>query len=115
MEVLDATVQSLSESTLALSTIVILACEERDPHAQETFEILYERYAEYFRDFIKTSHTLAPGEIAGCSSNENYAARQTYKYALKNGIDPWNVMLTICDADSLFDEVYLEHVEAEYW
>jgi len=115
LEVLDATVSSLAESTLAHSAVVVLACEDRDPHADEVFHILEDRYGHYFRDFIKTSHKLVPGEIAGCSSNENYAARQVYKYAQREGLDPFKVMLTICDADSLFDPVYLEHVEAEFW
>mmetsp|Transcript_8391 Transcript_8391/g.13273 ORF Transcript_8391/g.13273 Transcript_8391/m.13273 type:complete len:203 (-) Transcript_8391:1058-1666(-) len=115
IEVLEATVSSLAESTLAHATIVILACEDRDPNARDVFGILEGRYGNYFRDFIMTSHVLMPGEIAGCSSNENYAARSMYKYALKTGLDPFRVMLTICDADSLFDKCYLEHVEAEFW
>jgi hypothetical protein len=115
LEVLDATVSSLAESTLAHSTVLVLACEERDPNANHVFEALKERYGDYFRDFIKSTHKLVPGEIAGCSSNENHAARHVYDYATKEGIDPFRVMLTICDADSLFDKCYLEHVEAEFW
>lgn len=115
LEVLNATVSSLAESTLAHSTIVVLACEDRDPDANKMFEVLEERYSHYFRDFIKSSHKLAPGEIAGCSSNENHAARHVYEYAIGEGLDPSRVMLTICDADSLFDKCYLEHVEAEFW
>jgi hypothetical protein len=112
---LDATIDSLKESTLHSSTVVVLACEERDPRAREVYETLFAKYQQYFQDFIMTSHKLAPGEIAGCSSNENYAARQVWEYAKERGFDPFKVMLTICDADSLFDKVYLEHVEAEYW
>jgi hypothetical protein len=115
LEVLDATVGSLAESTMAPSTIVVLACEERDPNAKQVFEILEEKYGDYFRDFIMSSHKLAPGEIAGCSSNENHAARHVYDYAMEQGLDPYRIMLTICDADSLFDKCYLEHVEAEFW
>jgi hypothetical protein len=115
LEVLDATVGSLAESTLSHSTIVVLACEARDPNAKKVYEVLEEKYGGYFRDFIMSSHELAPGEIAGCSSNENHAARHVYDYALKEDLDPYRVMLTICDADSLFDKCYLEHVEAEFW
>jgi hypothetical protein len=115
VEVLQATIESLAESTLAHSTVVVLACEERDPNADHVFDILEEKFSHCFRDMIKTSHPLAPGEIAGCSANENYAARQVAKYAQDEGLDPYRVMLTICDADSLFDPVYLEHVEAEFW
>lgn len=115
LEVLEATVGSLAECTLAHSTIVILACEARDPDAKRVYEILEKKYGDYFRDFLMSSHELAPGEIAGCSSNENNAARHVYDYAVKEDIDPYRVMLTICDADSLFDKCYLEHVEAEFW
>ena len=115
LEVLDATVASLAESTLAHATILVLACEDRDPHANEIFEVLEERYSDFFRDFIKSSHKLVPGEIPGCSSNENHAARFVHEYATEEGLDPYRVMLTICDADSLFDKCYLEHVEAEFW
>ncbi|KAG7351129.1 hypothetical protein IV203_010489 [Nitzschia inconspicua] len=115
LEVLEATVDSLKDSTLHNATIVVLACEDRDHHAKDVFEKLNAKYGHFFQDFIMTSHELALGEIAGCSSNENYAARQVWEYAKERRLDPFKVMLTICDADSLFDKVYLEHVEAEYW
>ncbi|KAG7353817.1 glycosyl transferase family group 2 protein [Nitzschia inconspicua] len=115
IEVLEATVDSLKDSTLHNTTIVVLACEDRDPHAKNVYEKLNAKYGHFFQDFIMTSHKLAPGEIAGCSSNENYAARHVWEYAKERRLDPFKLMLTICDADSLFDKVYLEHVEAEYW
>jgi cellulose synthase/poly-beta-1,6-N-acetylglucosamine synthase-like glycosyltransferase len=115
LEVLDATIESLAQSTLAHSTVVVLACEDRDGNADSVFQVLEGKYGHYFRDMIKTSHILEPGEIAGCSSNENFAARKVYEYAVGECLDPFNVMVTICDADSLFDPVYLEHVEAEFW
>jgi hypothetical protein len=96
LEVLDATVSSLADSTLAHSTIVVLACEERDPNADEVFEILEQRYFHYFRDMIKSVHRLKEGEVAGCSSNENCGARTLYKYAMAEGLDTFRVMLTIC-------------------
>jgi hypothetical protein len=115
LEVLRATIESLALSTLADSTVVVLACEERDPDAGSVFDVLYQEFAHHFRDMIKTTHALSSGEIAGCSANENYAAREVAKYFRDRDVDPFRVMLTICDADSLFDPVYLEHVEAEFW
>ena len=93
LEVLDATVSSLAESTLAHSTVVVLACEDRDPYANDVYASLEARYGHFFQDFIKTSHTLQPGEIAGCSSNENFAARKVYDYAISKNLDPFNVMV----------------------
>ena len=115
LEVLRATVESLALSTLADSTVVVLACEDRDPNAQHVFGVLHDEFAYRFRDMIKTTHVLTPGEVAGCSANENHAAREVAKYVKQRDLDPYRVMLTICDADSLFDPVYLEHVEAEFW
>jgi hypothetical protein len=115
LEVLDATVESLVESTLAHNTIIVLACEGRDPLADSVFETLESKYSHHFRNFLKTTHQLSAGEVIGKSSNENHAVRQLSSYAQREGMDPFEVMVTICDADSLFDRVFLEHVEAEFW
>lgn len=115
LEVLRATVASLADNTLSSSTIVVLACEARDEKAESVFQTLSTEFHSSFRNFIKTSHTLAQGEIAGKSSNENYACRELYKMVVEQeGLDPFQVMVTTCDADSLFDTVFLEQVEAEY-
>lgn len=115
LEVLDATVESLAENTLAHNTIIVLACEGRDPYADSVFETLESRYSHHFRNFLKTTHQLTAGEVIGKSSNENHAVRQLYSYIQKDRLDPFEVMVTVCDADSLFDPVFLEHVEAEFW
>lgn len=116
LDILDATVQSLVESTLAHNTIIVLACEARDPYADEVFATLESRYSHHFRNFLKTDHRLAPGEVIGKSSNENHAVRELYSHMTeKEQMDPFQVMVTVCDADSLFDPVFLEHVEAEFW
>jgi hypothetical protein len=114
LEVLEATIASLAATTLCKSLVVVLASEDRDLGAKEKYEILFENYGSSFMDFIMTSHEVVPGEIAGCSSNENYASRQILEYANERGYDPFRVMLTICDADSLFDTVFFEHLEAEF-
>lgn len=75
LEVLVATIESLAMNTLASNTIVLLACEDRDPNANDIFDALLKEYACYFRAFIKTTHHLESNEVAGKSSNENHAAR----------------------------------------
>eukprot|EP00934_Nitzschia_sp_Nitz4_P000037 Nitzschia sp. Nitz4//scaffold225_size51843//15596//17392//NITZ4_006893-RA/size51843-processed-gene-0.70-mRNA-1//-1//CDS//3329542669//37//frame0 len=116
LEVLDATIASLVESTRVHNTMIVLASEARDPLAQGVFDKLEAKYGHVFRNFIKTDHPLTPGEVIGKSSNENYAVRELYKYCVEQqNLDPFEVMVTVCDADSLFDPVYLEHVEAEFF
>jgi hypothetical protein len=112
---LDATIESLSQNTLAHSTVICLACEERDPTAISTFASLEAKYEHYFRGFVMSSHRIQPGEVAGKSSNENVAVREIYKYTQRESLDPFRVMVTVCDADSLFDTVFLEQLEAEFW
>ena len=114
LDVLRATIESLADNTLSSSAIVILACEERDQQAKETFAALESEFSSHFRAFFKTSHKLATGEIVGKSSNENHACKELYKFVKREGLDPFQVMVTTCDADSLFDQVFLEQVEAEF-
>ena len=115
IEVLRATVDSLAQNTLAHNCVVVLACEDRDPMAEATYTQLKSEYQNSFRNFIMTKHTLTTGEVAGKSSNENYACRELHQLLVnEQGVDPYSVMVTTCDADSLFDRVYLEQVEAEF-
>ncbi|CAB9510249.1 expressed unknown protein [Seminavis robusta] len=114
LETLRATIQSIADNTLADNTIVVLACEERDPTANSTFQCLDQEFASSFCAFFKTSHKLAEGEIIGKSSNENFACQELFKFVQQQGMDPFQVMVTTCDADSLFDRVFFEQVEAEY-
>lgn len=116
LEVLRATIQSLATNTLAANTMIVLACEDRDPSAQDTYRALEQEFAHKFKAFFQTRHVLAPGEIVGKSSNENYACREVHRILSEDypELDPFQVMVTTCDADSLFDSVFLEQVEAEY-
>lgn len=115
LEVLRATIASLAHNTLAENTMVVLACEERDPTAAETYRALELEFSTKFKAFFCTSHKLMEGEVIGKSSNENYACQELYKVACQEyGLDPFQVMVTTCDADSLFDTVYLEQLEAEF-
>ncbi|CAE6960883.1 CC2D2A [Symbiodinium sp. CCMP2592] len=115
LDVLAATVASLQEQTLAHNTIVVLAQEARDAGADETFLSLKAVAEKSFFRFMCTRHELQPGEVAGKSSNENFAVRQLYRSVLDMGLDPFNVMVTVADADSYFDRVFLEQVESEFW
>ncbi|CAE7258409.1 CC2D2A [Symbiodinium natans] len=115
LDVLAATIASLQEQTLAHNTIVVLAQEDRDMEADEAFLSLQAMAEKSFFCFMCTRHKLQPGEVAGKSSNENFAVRQLYNRVPDMGLDPFNVMVTVADADSYFDRVFLEQLESEFW
>jgi hypothetical protein len=116
IEILSATIESLAANAVAEMTIIVIASEARDPDAVATFQTLKSKFGHQFLDFFMTAHTIEPGEVAGKSSNENWAVRQLYDYVVQQrDMDPYEVMVTVCDADSIFDSVFLEQVEGECW
>lgn len=100
LEVLRATVASIADAHLSENIMVILACEARDSGSEDTYQALKLEFEGRVRSFSKTSHVLAPGEVIGKSSNENFACRELWKMVQKEGLDPHSVMVTTTDADS---------------
>jgi len=96
--------------------MVVLAMEARDESRHESFGYLFEEFGAKGMTLIMTEHVLTAGEVAGKSSNENFAVRQVYKNLVdKQGINPFEVMITVCDADSIFAPAYLNQVERRFW
>jgi len=61
---------------------------------------------------LLTRHRLAPGEDIGKSSNENHAVQELYHRLVdEEGYDPFEVVVTIVDADSILSPTYLAHTE----
>lgn len=65
---------------------------------------------------IKTVHFIQPGELAGKSANENFAVRELHKQwaELDPSLDPYDVLVTITDADSVFSPRYIEQLDWVY-
>ncbi|MBI5621029.1 glycosyltransferase family 2 protein [Candidatus Gottesmanbacteria bacterium] len=81
--------------------IVVLACEDKDPHARETGTLLKREFGPSFGHFLVTRHMLHLGEVAGKSSNMAWAAKHLVA-ALKSWHIPVSqVTVTSCDADAL--------------
>jgi hypothetical protein len=76
IEILTATIESLTANAVAEMTIVVAASEARDPDAAATFQTLKFNFGHQFLDFFVTARTIQPGEVAGKSSNKNWAVRQ---------------------------------------
>jgi hypothetical protein len=51
------------------------------------------RYGDNFKGFYITQHQIKVGEIAGKSSNENWAVRCMKRYATRHLEDPLQTML----------------------
>jgi len=111
LSVLRMTLTSLQKQTFDSRKIhIVLATEARDSTAEESFRLLTDEFGPCFADMMKTVHTLCEGEIAGKSSNENHAVRELYKKLVPDH-NPYRVMVTICDVDSLFAPRYIEQLD----
>lgn len=94
---------------------VILAMEATDDTHAATFDELDELFGNAFASFQMTLHTLMPCERAGKGSNENYSLRTLRADILAAGVDPWEVMVTVCDADSVFARDFFIALESAYF
>merc|ERR1719424_2507121 len=116
LDVLRRTVDSITaQRGLGRQPIVVLATEARDDTAQTTFDDLSERVGSEFDMFLLTKHPLVEGETIGKSSNENYAVQELYKLLVEDqSRDPFEILVTIVDADSIISPSYLAHAEHSF-
>jgi Glycosyl transferase family group 2 len=108
-EILAETLDCLTRQTLPPEHIgVVLAFEERDAHAPLRAAQLTERYGATFGAWLVTVHPDLPGEVKGKSSNLAWAAQRVEEELIEPGhLDPRNLLVTVCDADSRLDRQYL--------
>jgi len=115
--VLTRTLDSLEYQTYGSQRITILmAMEGADATADATFDELQTAFSGKFAQMIKTVHFIQPGELAGKSANENFAVRELHKQwaELDPSLDPYDVLVTITDADSVFSPRYIEQLDWVY-
>lgn len=93
---------------------VVLAFEARDTAAPARAARLLARYRPKFGQMWALFHVIAPGEVAGKSSNLAWAAPRARTLLMNRGIDPSNVVVTICDADSRLHSKYLSALSHEW-
>ncbi|MFC1789858.1 glycosyltransferase [Patescibacteria group bacterium] len=90
---------------------VVLATEDRDQEAFEKTKILRKEFGGKFDHFFVTVHKLVAGEVAGKSSNENYAARWAKKRLVDSGeIDINYTTITSCDADHKYHPKHFSYL-----
>jgi cellulose synthase/poly-beta-1,6-N-acetylglucosamine synthase-like glycosyltransferase len=109
---LQETLENLGASPLALDRVrVVLAMESREgPVAKEKADRLIVKTNHLFADIFATYHPKdLPGEVAGKSSNTQWAYHESLKAygSMLQGCDLSRVFVTVADADTLFHPQYL--------
>jgi cellulose synthase/poly-beta-1,6-N-acetylglucosamine synthase-like glycosyltransferase len=108
-EILSESLECLARQTAPHERItVVMAFEERDPQAPARAGRLTRRFARRFGHWLVTMHPDLPGEVKGKSSNLAWAARRIEDELINTRqLDPRNLLVTVCDADSRMDRQYL--------
>ena len=108
--ILMRTLKSLADQTMPKDQItVVLATEKKESKEERSKKVaaLKEKFGKTFANFFITVHELVPGEVAGKSSNERYAAIWVKKKLVdKMKMDINYLVVTSCDADTTFHLKY---------
>lgn len=107
---LERNLKSLSSQNFPLKNIfVVLAMEERAREFdQDTATKLVQKYKGVLKKLIVTWHPLVVGETIGKHSNNTYAAKAAKRLLVdKNKIPIDSIVVTQCDADTVFSNQYL--------
>lgn len=115
-DVLARTFNSLAgQKGLRQPPLVVFAAEARDPTWRNTFHALKTTFNHKLKGIISTEHVILEGEAAGKSANANFSVREVWRTLVdEQGLNPFEVMTTIVDADSVVSATYLAHVEASF-
>jgi cellulose synthase/poly-beta-1,6-N-acetylglucosamine synthase-like glycosyltransferase len=114
LKTLNRTIGSLAKQDLPLKQITIVLAQEAKEEEKERelkAKKLKQKYGRKFANFFITIHQLVAGEVAGKSSNENYAARWVKKELVdkrKMNID--YLTLTSADADHRFHPKHFSYL-----
>lgn len=114
-ETLVPTIEHLIENEYPKEKkIIVLATEERLEKGFLLAQELENKYKDKFFKILITRHRLEQGEIVGKASNQNWAARQLYKFIIENGMDTSKVIVSSNDADSRHIKWYMARLTYAY-
>lgn len=111
LNVLRKTLNTLVAQTCAKDkVIVVIATEKNDKEAIEKVEALIEEYSKNLLGLFYTVHEkISPVETDGKSSNLAWCARCVQHTILEKwNYVPEQILVTVCDADTYFDEQFCE-------
>jgi hypothetical protein len=118
MDVVCRTVDSLAAQTEAKRIVLVMAWESRTPDREERTELIRQRYAEKFFHILFPVHPYAlDHEVASKAANANWGVREAVRFIMqdderKRKVE--HVMVTTCDADTLFHPKYFEALSSDY-
>ncbi|HSX58407.1 MAG TPA: glycosyltransferase family 2 protein [Candidatus Saccharimonadales bacterium] len=109
--ILERTLSFLAASEFpSKNIIIVLAGEEREEGFLEKAEELKKNFAKFFYQILVTRHILKEGEVAGKSSNQNYAASLVSFFIEQEGFDEDFLTITSCDADVAIHPKYFSNL-----
>lgn len=109
--ILERTFTFLSEQDFPTKNLIlVLAGEVREDGFLQKANELRGKFREKFEEILVTQHTLTEGEVAGKSSNQNFAAKAVVEYLEKNRIDKDYLTFTSCDADVAMHPKYFSNL-----
>ncbi|QQG44674.1 MAG: glycosyltransferase family 2 protein [Candidatus Roizmanbacteria bacterium] len=112
---IESTIESIVKNDYPYQNLfLIMAFEKREEEAIEKANYFQAKYQSKFKDIITSYHILETNEEPGKASNQTFAARAVDEYVQKNNFPEKNVLITICDADSLLPKNYFSYVTYEY-
>src|SRR3990167_5708230 len=112
---LEATIRALIMTDYPYKNIyLVLGFESREKEAKTKAVYMQKKFKKNFPDILTTYHVLLPHEIPGKASNQTFAAKVVDNYVEKNNWKKENILITICDADSLIAKNYFSYLTYEY-
>jgi len=115
LEKLADTIERITKSDYPHKTIVLLlAFEKREEEAHKKAAELKRRYGDFFYDVLTTYHELMPDEVPGKASNQTAAAKVFTQYCIEKNWSDEDVIITVCDADSMLPINYFSYLTFEF-
>lgn len=111
VSVLERTLSFLAEQEFpSKQLVIVLAGEKREENFLEKANNLKSLFGEKFFAFLITEHTLEEGEVAGKSSNQNYAAKIVKAFIEEENLPKESLTITSCDADVSIHPKYFSNL-----
>ena len=112
---LKETIKAIAEADYPFKNIsIVLAFESREAEAKEKEENIRKEFGKNFEKIFAFYHTLLEGEAPGKASNQTFAAKSLHKYCIEQGLSSEDIMITVCDADSLMPKNYFSYLTFEF-
>jgi len=116
VDILRTTLRHVAEQDFPRDRLaVVLAFEARDEAAPRRARLLTQEFEGQFGRLWATFHPALPGEVAGKSSNEAWAARIAKERLIDEaGVDIECTTITTCDADSRLSARYFSALTCQF-